>query len=436
MPDLVFTPRSHLQGHVDLPADKSILHRALMLNALAEGESSILACHYGDDNQTTINALRSLGIAIDVSPTHIHIHGNGKQGLRQATQAIDCGNSGTTMRLLAGILAAQGFNSTLVGDDSLRKRPMQRVVDPLSKMGAKILSQQGCAPLTLTPSTLQSLHYTLPIASAQVKSALLLAGLMSGQEIMLHEPQQSRDHTERLFQAMQIPLKSSDQQIHLPAHDTPIKPLDIQVPGDFSAAAFFITAACLATRADVTISAVNVNPTRTGLLRYLILMGVPVQMDHQRWFNHEPVADIHIKTVKRLQAVTVRAEHIPSLIDELPLLFLLAAKAQGTTIIPNVSELRHKECDRLTTMITILQTLGVNVQLNGDRIAITGADTWQGGTFDCMQDHRIAMTLAVASVATKTPVIIDQGNCYRISFPRFLDVCRALSMQYTVSDRS
>lgn len=407
MAELTFKPRKHLQAKINLPADKSILHRALILNALAEGESVISASHIGEDNKSTISALQSLGVPIEITENTVRVQGVGKQGLQAPKQPIDCGNSGTTMRLLAGVLAAQNFSSELMGDASLQKRPMQRIITPLAKMGAKIASQHGCAPLSIEGTNLKPLDYELPIASAQIKSALMLAGLCSGQTVTLKEPQESRDHTERLFAAMQLPIES-------------FKALDIQVPGDFSAAAFYITAGCLAQRADVTIPAVNVNPTRTGLLRYLILMGANVKMSDQRWYNHEPVADIHIKTVKKLKAVTVREEHIPSLIDELPLLFLLAAKAEGTSVIPNVSELQYKECDRLSAMINYLQAMGVTVVLEDDKISITGTQVWRGGEFDCFGDHRMAMTLAVASFATEAAVRVKQGDCYQISFPNFL----------------
>ncbi len=420
MADLSFAPRMHLQCKVDLPADKSILHRALIINAMAEGEAVITANNYGNDNGSTISALQSLGVPIAIEKHTICIQGVGRQGFKQAESTIDCGNSGTTMRLLSGVLAAQNFTSKLIGDASLQQRPMQRIVTPLQAMGAKIDTANGCAPLIIQGAHLKPLHYDLPVASAQVKSALLLAGLASAQTVSLIEPQVTRDHTERLLQAMKIPLTVNQQTITLEPYSEAIKALDVNVPGDFSAAAFFITAACLAQRADVSIPKVSINPARTGLLRYLVLMGVPVKMSNQQWYGHEPVADIHIKTVKRLNAVQVRPEHIPSLIDELPLLFLLAAKAQGTTIIPNIGELQYKECDRLKAMMSYLRAMGVAVTLDDDKIAITGVDALRGGEFDCLQDHRMAMTLAVASFATTETVHVKQGDCYKVSFPNFL----------------
>jgi 3-phosphoshikimate 1-carboxyvinyltransferase len=424
MASLSFAPRKHFQRKITLPADKSILHRALILNAIALGDAFITASDYGEDNKSTIKALQALGVEIVQQKACIKIQGRGPRGLQAPKAALDCGNSATTMRLLSGVLAALNFESELIGDASLQKRPMQRIVTPLQGMGAKIFaSKTDTAPLQIQPATLHAIEYEMPIPSAQVKSALLLAGLVSGQAVTLFEPASSRDHTERLLQAMQIKLEVEEGRIYLPAQQTP-QAMDVQVPGDFSAAAYFIAAACLAQRADVNIPQVNVNPTRTGLLRYLLLMGAPIKMQNQQWFGHEPVADIHIKTVKKLQAVQVRAEHIPSLIDELPLLFLLAAKAQGTTIIPNVGELRHKECDRLQAMVSYLTAMGVAVTLDDDKIAITGRDELLGGAFDCLQDHRMAMTLAIASFASTDTVHIEQGDCFKVSFPNFLQAIR------------
>lgn len=430
-------PKKHVQGKINLPSDKSIAHRALLLAALAEGQSEITVHDMGDDNHSTLQCLRDLSVPITRSQQTYTVDGRGLRGLKASEKPLDCGNSGTTLRLLTGILAAQAFRSVLTGDASVSKRPMRRVLEPLAQMGAQATLTDGALPLTIEPAAAwQDLTYAMPVASAQLKSALLLAGLCAGTSVTLTQPLASRDHTERMLQSMGVTLQLEGNQLHLPAQTEPLKPLKMTVPGDFSAAAFFLAAACLATQADITLPNVNINPTRTGFLRYIILMNAKVTLTEHRWCAHEPVADLHIKHTKFCQAIKVLPEHVPSLIDELPLLFLLAARAKGVSEFPNVGELRHKESDRLDVMIRHLKALGAGVRLEGDTLYIEGVPQFKGGVFDSFGDHRIAMTLAVASVACEEEIQILGADCCKISFPSFLRCIRGIGLSCTEKEEA
>lgn len=412
--DLHVSPQSHLQGVVPLPPDKSILHRALIMAALDEGESFINAENPAIDNLSTVSVLKQLGVKIEQTSNGFKVIGLGKLGLKPSSTPLDCGNSGTTMRLMAGVLAAQSFESVLMGDESLNKRPMQRIIDPLKQMGADISAAKGHAPIHIKPvSSLKNIDYVLPVASAQVKSALQLAGFVSGAIVNVEEPIPVRDHTTRILDAWQQRVPNAP----------------INIPGDFSAAAFFMAGAVMAKRSDVTLKNVGVNPTRSAMLKYLILMGAHVSLSNHQWFGHEPVADIHIKQAKYLQAIKILPQDIPNLIDELPALFLVASVAHGTSVFPNLSELRVKESDRLSAMLKALKAMGVETTLDNETLSITGQPTLGPLQMDPQGDHRIIMTLAMAAIRATGPIHLMRAEGFKISHPQFISACRGIGVR-------
>ena len=414
-------PARALKGSVRVPGDKSVSHRALMLGALAGGASHIRGFLEGEDTRATAAVLQQLGVRIETPADGERVvHGVGLHGLKGTTQLLDCGNAGTGMRLLAGLLAGQAFDSTLVGDESLSKRPMRRVTDPLARMGAKIDTQDGLPPLQVRGG--QALHgiaYTLPVASAQVKSALLLAGLYAQGETEVIEPHPTRDYTERMLAAFGWPIEFAPGRARLSGGHT-LHATDVDVPADFSSAAFFLVAGSIVPGAELHLKSVGLNPRRTGLLQALRLMGADIRVENERESGGEPVGDLVVRHAP-LHGIELPEALVPDMIDEFPVLFVAATAAKGNTVVRGAAELRVKESDRLAAMATGLRALGAVIDETPDGATIH-AGALDGGTVDSLGDHRIAMSFAVAGLIASGPVRIKDCENVATSFPGFLEL--------------
>ena len=420
-------PGGTVAGSFTVPGDKSISHRALMLGAIAHGETRIRGFLEGEDCLATAHALAALGVRIErPAPTVVHVHGAGAGALRAASGTLDMGNAGTAMRLMMGLLAPQRFDATLVGDASLMRRPMERVAQPLRAMGARIDTHEGRPPVVIhgTPE-LRGIEYTLPVASAQVKSALLLAGVAANGRTVITEPAPSRDHTERMLRAFGVQLEQRAGVIALEGRQS-LRAAALEVPADFSSAAFFIVAAALAAAQPLRLTNIGVNPTRTGLLELLHLMGADIRVQpraDRTEHNAEPVADIEVRGAP-LRGITAPEALVPLAIDELPVFFIAAACAQGETLVRGAAELRVKDSDRLAAMAAGLAALGVEHRLLPDGLWIRGTPSLAGGTIDSRGDHRIAMAFAVAALRARAPIeILDVANV-ATSFPGFEECAR------------
>ncbi|HSN51279.1 MAG TPA: 3-phosphoshikimate 1-carboxyvinyltransferase [Woeseiaceae bacterium] len=401
-----------------MPGDKSVSHRAIMLGSIAEGITEVSGFLAGEDCLATMSAFRSMGVTIErPAETQLVVHGAGLHGLQAPGADLDLGNSGTAMRLMAGVLAGQDFAATLTGDASLTGRPMQRVITPLTRMGADIDSRDGKPPLRIRGnSQLRAIDYTLPMASAQVKSAVLLAGLYAHGRTTVTEPAVTRDHTERMLRAMGVAVAGGDGRIGLdgPAR---LQGCPVRVPADLSSAAFVILAALLAREADILIREVGVNPTRTGVLDILEAMGASVALEHPRKLGEEPVADIRVRS-SRLRGIEVDPALVSLAIDEFPVLFVAAAAAEGATRFTGIGELRVKESDRIAAMATGLRALGIRVDEFDDGAIVHGG-RFGGGEVQSFGDHRIAMSLAVAGTVAEGPVTVHDVAAVETSFPGF-----------------
>jgi 3-phosphoshikimate 1-carboxyvinyltransferase len=409
----------NLQGDIQVPGDKSISHRALILGALANGQTNLQGFLPSKDCLNTLNALRSLGVSlVQLESCQVQIQGVGIHGLKPSAVSIDCGNSGTTMRLLAGVLAGQTFATTLSGDQSLSSRPMDRIITPLREMGATI---SGFPPLSIGPSgLLRGIEYAPPVASAQVKSCVILAGLYADQPTIIKENIRTRDHTERLLPVFGAGLTVNDHTIIL----DPSKKLHaatIEIPGDFSSAAFFIAGASMTPGSHLLVRNVGVNPTRTGLLSILTAMGADITLHPRPAMNNEPVADIEVRGTQ-LQGIAVPHQWVVSAIDEFPMIFVAAATAVGDTLIHGIGELRTKETDRIAMMAQGLQTLGVPLAVLPDGIMIQGIEAFEGGEIECGGDHRIAMAFAMASLKANDHIVIKNCENIATSFPNFWEL--------------
>ncbi len=416
-----------LQGTLNPPGDKSISHRAAILAALAQGRSTIANFLYGEDCLATLSCLEALGVAVRAGEP-LAVEGVGRDGLQESPQVLDCANSGTSMRLLAGLLSGQPFLSVLTGDASLRMRPMQRVVEPLRRMGARIWGRRGgsLAPLAIHGGDLSGIHYRLPVASAQVKSALILAALFARGETVLQEPVPTRDHTERLLTAMGAELAAADGSVQVQPLAGALSPLHLKVPGDISAAAYFLVAAAIHPDADIIVHGVGINPTRTGIVDALRLMGADVAVLNESTQGGEPVADIRVRS-SSLKAITIGGEMIPRLIDEVPVLAVAAAVAQGKTVIRDAEELRGKESDRIATTAGELRRLGARVEELPDGLAIEGGHKLRGAPCQSHDDHRLAMALAVAALAAEGETVVANAEAVAVSYPRFWEELDHLS---------
>jgi 3-phosphoshikimate 1-carboxyvinyltransferase len=424
-------PGGSVNGTLTVPGDKSISHRALMLGALAEGDTHISGFLAGADCLATARALQGLGVHIErPQDTQVLVHGVGAHGLAAPLAPLDMGNAGTAMRLMMGLLAPQKFDSTLIGDASLMRRPMERVAVPLQMMGARIQTQQGRPPVLIrgTPH-LRAIHYSLPVASAQVKSAVLLAGLAASGRTHLTEPVPSRDHTERMLGAFGVQLEHEGRTIAMEGGQT-LRGTRVAVPADFSSAAFLLVAGCLAADRPLTLINIGVNPTRIGLIELLRRMGADIRL-HPHTApggpTPEPVADIEVHR-SPLHGITVPEALIPGSIDEFPVFFIAAACASGETLVRGALELRVKESDRLAAMAAGLGQLGVEHQLLPDGLWIRGAEALTGGTIDSCGDHRVAMAFAVAALRARAPIEIQDVANVATSFPGFVGTARAAGL--------
>ena len=419
-------PAARVAGELRVPGDKSIAHRALILAALAQGESWIRGLPEGEDVSATVGCLRALGANLQRSGGTAQIRGSGLRSFATPHGPLDCANSGTTMRLLLGALAGSSISATLDGDTSLRRRPMARVIEPLTRMGARIESADGRAPLAVTGTALQGRRHMLPVPSAQVKSAILLAGLSASGPTTVVEPVATRDHTERLLRAMGTDVGGADGTVVIrPAHQ-PLRPIELAVPGDFSSAAFWMAAAALQPGWSVTIRDVGLNPTRTAFLRLLRSMGVEVNDGEPSDSEIEPRGAVTV-TGRGLRAVTLSAAEVAGAIDEIPVLLALATRAEGITTINGAAELRVKESDRIATMAEGLRRMGAAVEERPDGVSIHGPAKLHGATVESHGDHRIAMALAVAGLTASGPTTIEGADCVAVSYPNFFAQLRELT---------
>lgn len=419
----IVTSSQGLRGEITVPGDKSISHRSIMFGALAQGETHVTGFLQGEDNLSTLNAFKSMGVTIDQhSNGELTIHGCGLHGLKEPANVLDCGNSGTTIRLMSGLLAGQSFFSVLTGDQYLRKRPMGRVVNPLAQMGAKISGRENgqCAPLAIQGQALTAIEYTSPVASAQVKSAILLAGLYADGVTTVNEPHLSRDHSERMLRHFGVDVDSFSGGASVAGGQT-LHAQDLLVPGDISSAAFFMVAALIVPNSELLIRHVGINPSRSGIIDILQAMNGSVELVDQREMAGEPVADILVKS-SQLKGIEIGGEFVPRAIDEFPVISIAAACAEGTTVFRDARELRVKETDRIAAMETVLKVLGVSVESHEDGMTIEGCEKFSGGRVNSCGDHRIAMSSAIAGLRAKEPLTIDDTQCTATSFPAFWDL--------------
>ncbi len=412
-----------LQGELFFPGDKSLSHRAVIFGSLAEGESTFKNLLPGEDCVCTREAFKAMGVSIVVhDPTHITIHGNGHRSLKKPTEPIWCGNSGTTMRLLMGVLSGCAFESTLTGDPSLTKRPMRRVADFLRQMGAHFEGAENAnfAPIKVRGGNLKGIHATLPISSAQVKSAILLAGLFAEGETTVTEPVKSRDHSERFLHYFGASLEENGLSVTL-KEDQSLKAKSFDIPGDISSAAFFMAMAALVPNSMVRFRSVLWNPTRIGVIECLKRMGVNVQVDAFHKDGPEVAADFSLKA-ESLKAFEIQKAELPALIDEIPILAVMATQAQGTTIIHEADELRVKETDRIESMVTNLSKMGADIRAEGNTIYIKGPTRLKGAEVRSYGDHRTAMSLIVAGLVADGETLVQETECINTSFPSFFDL--------------
>ena len=418
------TRTSGLNGTLTVPGDKSISHRAIMFGSLAEGTTTIHGFLKGADCLSTIDCFQKMGISIEEKDETIYVHGKGLHGLRSPNEALDVGNSGTTTRLISGILSGQHFDTILSGDASLNSRPMNRIITPLSMMGADITSinDNGCAPLSIKGHTLNAIHYDSPVASAQVKSCVLLAGLYANGKTSVTEPALSRDHTERMLRSFGADIISDGNTCTITPPQT-LHGQHIEIPGDISSAAFFIVAGLITPNSEITINNVGINDTRAGILKVCKDMGADITLLNTREEGGEPVADLLVKT-SRLHGTVIEGDIIPTLIDELPVIALMACFAKGKTVIKDAQELHVKESDRIAIMTENLSAMQADIIDTDDGFIINSRSkdaipTLHGTEINCSMDHRIAMTFAVAGLNAEGETIITDSDCVDVSYPKF-----------------
>lgn len=412
---------SALRGEISIPGDKSISHRAVMFGSLAQGTTEITNFLQGADCLSTISCFRQMGIEIENTQERILVHGNGLHGLKCPNTVLDVGNSGTTTRLMSGILAGQTFNSTVNGDESIQKRPMKRIMKPLSMMGAQIESLKGndCAPLLIKGQPLKAIRYDSPVASAQVKSCVLLAGLYGDGITSVTEPVLSRNHSELMLNHFGAKVTSQGTTASIEPNPV-LEGRSIHVPGDISSAAYFIAAGLLVPGSEILVKNVGTNPTRDGLLRICEAMGADITRLNENNSSGEPTADLLVK-YSSLHGTTIEGTIIPTLIDELPMVAVMAAFAEGTTIIKDATELKVKESDRIAVMVENLSLMGVDIEGTEDGMIIHGGKPVHGADINSYLDHRIAMSFAVAGLAAEGTTTIKDADCVRISYPNFYE---------------
>lgn len=419
MNSITIQPAASVTGEIVVPGDKSISHRSIMLGAIARGVTTVRGFLRGEDNMSTMHAFRAMGVNIADDGETIHITGCGLHGLKEPGDVLDCGNSGTTIRLITGLLSGQSFFSVVTGDQYLRKRPMKRVVEPLSLMGARITGRNGgtLAPLAINGGGLKGIAYQSPVSSAQIKSSIMLAGLYADGDTSVTEPSLSRDHSERMFRLFGASLVRNDHGVTVQG-GVELTAQEVTVPGDISSAAFFIVAALISPHAELLIKNVGVNPSRTGVIDILQAMGGDIQLLDLREVSGEPVADILVRS-SCLKGIAISGSVVPRAIDEFPAICIAAARAEGVTTVRDAKELRVKETDRITAMAENLKKLGITVTETEDGMDITGSDLLLGGTVDSCGDHRIAMSMSIAALVASGSITVTDIACVATSFPTF-----------------
>ncbi len=423
----IITPKKNIHATITVPGDKSISHRSIMFGALSKGITEIEGFLMGEDCLSTINCFQKLGINIEQYQNKILVHGKGLHGLTAPTEILDVGNSGTTLRLISGILSAQPFCSQLTGDSSIQKRPMNRIAVPLRNMGAVLKGNDDnklFAPFTIEGRQLKGITYTLPVASAQVKSAILLAGIFAECETVVIEPQPTRDHTEIMLRYMGADIQKIGNEIHCkPAEQLYAK--KIVVPADISSAAYFMVMACICENSEILLKNVGINQTRTGIIDALKAMGGNIAIENESIINGEKIANIRVK-YSALHGTTIGGADIPRLIDEIPVIAVAACFAKGTTIIKDAQELKVKESNRIQTIITELKKFGADITETEDGMIINGVEHLKGCTVESHNDHRIALAMSIAGACALGETTIVDAECVNISFPNFYDIVTAI----------
>lgn len=417
---MIIEKANGLNGTLLIPGDKSISHRSIMFGSLASGKTTIFNFLMGDDCLSTIACFRQLGINIEVLNDRIEVNGKGLNGLTKPDSILDCGNSGTTTRLISGILSGQNFETTLTGDASIQKRPMKRIIAPLRSMGANITGKEdNFCPLTISPASLSGIQYDSPVASAQVKSAILLAGLYADTPTTVSEPHISRDHTERMLASFGAKLTRKGTSVTI-LPNPELVGQEVVVPGDISSAAFFMVAGLITPNSCIRLNNVGINPTRKGVLDVLLAMGGDIELLNEREICGEPVCDLVVRSSK-LRATTIEGSIIPTLIDEVPILAVCACFAEGTTIIKDASELKVKETNRIDAVATELNKMGAHITPTEDGMLIEGNQQLKGAHVTTYHDHRMAMSLAIAALNAEGPTHLENSNCVSISYPNFYE---------------
>lgn len=416
---MIFKKTKHLKGEINVPGDKSISHRSIMLGSIASGITEVHGFLNGADCISSMNCFRQMGVDIDYDGSIVTIHGNGLHGLKAPAATLDVGNSGTTTRLMSGILAAQNFSSRVIGDDSICRRPMKRIITPLAMMGADITSERGndCAPLIINGRKLKGIHYDSPVASAQVKSCVLLAGLYADGETSVTEPYVSRNHTELMLNAFGGSCTTLGTTATVTS-DPVLTGQKIIVPGDISSAAYFLVAGLIAENSEITIKNVGINPTRDGIIDVIKMMGGDITFANVNADSGEPTADITVKT-SSLKGCVIEGDIIPKLIDEIPVIAILACFAEGETVIKDAAELKVKESNRIDVMVNNLSAMGADITGTDDGMIIRGGKPLHSAVIHSKKDHRIAMSFAVAAMCAEGETEILDANCVNISYPDF-----------------
>ena len=418
---LIINHSSHLEGEINIPGDKSITHRAIILGSISNGRSIITNSLLSEDCKRTINAFRMLGGEIEIQDKNVIVNGKGLNSLKLPSGTIDAGNSGTLARLISGVLATQEFSSVITGDESLVKRPMARIIEPLQKAGAVISSQNGQLPISFDKPLCKPIEFTSLIPSAQIKSCLILASLFINGRSEIDESVKTRDHTERMLQYLGYPLSINNTKIVIEGNTTVIAK-DISVPSDISSAAFLIVASLIKNKSNITLRSIGVNPLRTGIVDILIKMGADIKLVNSRSVCNEPIADIQVKSSK-LKPIKLAGDIISRLIDELPILFIACACCDGVSVIEDIGELRHKESDRIKSMEEGLINLGIDVKTTQNSIEITGG-AFRGGIVNSYGDHRVAMSFIVSGFVSQKPVTVTDTENINTSFPNFIDILK------------
>lgn len=415
-----------LKGEIEVAGDKSISHRAIMFASLANGRSEITNFLQGADCLSTISCFQKMGIDIENHGDKIIVPGKGLRGLKDPGEILDCGNSGTTTRLISGILSGQNFSTIVTGDDSIQKRPMKRIIEPLTMMGANIssINNTGCAPLRIKGTLLHGISYSSPVASAQVKSAILLAGLYADKITTVTEPALSRNHTEIMLSSFGATIQTHDLSSSISPNPV-LEAQKIHVPGDISSAAYFIAAGLLVPGSEILLKNVGINPTRDGIIRVAREMGGKLEILNEKYEGGEKTADILVKS-SSLTGIEIGGNIIPTLIDEIPIIAIMAACASGTTIIKDAAELKVKESNRIKVITDNLKAMGCNIEATDDGMVIHGGTSLKGATINSHKDHRIAMSFAIASLLAEDEVTIIDSDCVSISFPNFYSTLRSL----------